>query len=246
MFGWFSPDADALVADADGFLPKRLYTSARDTEGKEKDNKAEEKNPQGCNRRMLLRRKIGAVADAFLGADVDAVPAMDALAVADLTDIHRAAVDAGVTVSAAVGVHFDAEDRHRMEERIDCAERADKTAERAETEYAQNQKKHKNQHLKCEESSEQGLQDFVPEHKREAGFEGAGGADVLTKPRRVLKERNGNNEQGKHNVLAVGKDTRHAVFLKLRRRDFVKQLLDKPDRAEKAADEPSEEEPEQQ
>ena len=50
-----SPDADALVADADGFLPKRLYTAARDTEGKETNDKAEEKNPQGGNRRMLLR-----------------------------------------------------------------------------------------------------------------------------------------------------------------------------------------------
>ena len=171
---------------------------------------------------------------------------MDALAVADLTDIHRAAVDAGVTVSAAVGVHFDAEDRNQMKERINRPERADETAEGAETEYAQNQNKHKNQHLKCEESSEQGLQDFVPEHKREAGLEGAGGADVLTKPRRVLKERNGNNEQGKHNVLAVGKGARYAVFLKLRGRNPVEQLLQKPDRAEKAADEPSEEEPEQQ
>ena len=40
-----SADADALIADADGFLPKRLYTAARDTEGKETNDKAEEKNP---------------------------------------------------------------------------------------------------------------------------------------------------------------------------------------------------------
>ncbi len=61
--------------------------------------------------------------------------------------IHEAAADAGIAAHALTGINVYAEERYRIEERINSAERAYKTAERPETDHAYQDTQHQNEYF---------------------------------------------------------------------------------------------------
>ena len=178
-------------------------------------------------------------------ADLGALPAVDALVVAHPLDIHLAHAHARAAVVAQVLVHPDGQQGQAAEQGVDGPQGAQKAAECPVHEDAQRQNGHAQQGLPAEQHSGQGPVLRAQGQQGEAALQRPGGADVLAEGghRQALGESvpNGqrHHKQGQDDVFQPAQPAGPLAFFNFWGGNFVQQLLNQPEGAQKPAHHPA-------
>ena len=164
--------------------------------------------------------------------------------IAHMAHVHAAAAHAGAAVVAAGRVHFHADHGDLAEKAVDRAEGADKAAEAAIAEHAGKADHQHDDELAREEDVQHGEVVCVGRigQQEDCALKGARRTDVLAEAGHrhavgnAVPRRNADGKDGEEDVLKIRQGAGNAVLFKLRGRDLMQQLLNKPQRAEPAAD----------
>ena len=154
---------------------------------------------------------------------------------------------------ALVRLNLHAEQREPRKKTVDCAERAEKAAERAINKHAGGENRNHDDELAREENVEHG--EFIGVRRvgkqADRAFERPCRTDILAKRRdgealRGVNQRHGYDEYAENDILQPAERAGDAAFLNFGRGELMKQLLKQPERAEPAADRAPQRRPEEQ
>ena len=203
--------------------------------------------------RASVQAEAIAEADGLRGAGADALAAADALrVVGGLGDVHvhLAGARAFAAGDALARVDLNAEQGDLVHQRVKRAERADPLAERAEKQHAQNDDRDQNDQLARKQRAQRRADALVCGCERDRALQHTLRADVLAEIRishaHVVDDERRQQYHGQQqdDVFQIGQ--RPELFRRqLFARDFMQQLLQPAERAQKAADEPPEQHAEQ-
>ena len=162
-------------------------------------------------------------------------------------DIQLAGLLAGAAGGAFVCINTEPVDSDRIKQPVDCTERAKIAAERTPEHDAQQDQHDQDRSLPGEQPAERRTQRRVGGNQWNAREQRAGRADVLAEPRLSLADdvqhgqRQDYDKTDQHGVFQTAQSALAGQTAQLfYKRDFVQQILYQPERAQPAADQPTE------
>ena len=166
--------------------------------------------------------------------------------VGDFVYVHPAVFHACVAVRALVFIDFHTENGNGIEQRVECSERADEAAECPVAEHADEKCSCQDKYLPRKQETQVFAQALIRDDERYGTFQSTCGTDVFAETGKQFYKRNGNGKNEQDHVFELRQDACEAALFYLRDRDLVKEFLKEPERAQEAADQPSQKDPEEQ
>ena len=164
--------------------------------------------------------------------------------------IHLAGSGTLSTGDALTLVHLHLEEGHPVEQRIECAKRAEPLAEGTVEQYAQHDHRQQDAELPCKQLAQRRPDAGIGKGQRDGSLQHALRAEVFTEERVahgyiIYKERR--QQENHHQQYGVLEVSQGLEFLcgELLRGDFVQQLLKPAKGAQKTADEASQQDSQQ-
>ena len=203
-----------------------------------------------------LRGLCACIAYRAVRAGAPAVAAADALRAVGRAvdrDIQLACLLACAAFGACILIDAETVQRDRVEQPIDCAERAQVAAERPVDDNAQHHQNNQDRRLPGEQPAKRRAQRRVCGDQRNACEQRAGRADILAEPGLALADniqhgqRQDDDETEQDHIFQVFQPALAGQAAQLfDKGDLVQQILHQPERAQPAANQAAEQRPEQQ